>query len=273
MTEEQEQAKFWLARDVGDFEVLRATYIRHSFSRHVHEGYAIGMIERGGEKFYYRGETHLAPAGSIVIINPGEIHTGYAATEAGWSYRMLYPYASLLQQVGADVLGRQRDVPFFPSPVIDDPQLAALIRRLHLTLEIPAATLERESLLVQVFSQLVTRHAENGLQPQRMGQERQSVRRVRAYLEEHYAENISLEQLAHMANLSPFHLLRVFHKETKLSPHLYLTQIRIARAKALLKFGLPIAQVALETGFVDQSHLTHQFKRHVGIPPGQYTRG
>ena len=53
-------------------------------------------------------------------------------------------------------------------------------------------------------------------------------------------------------------------------PHLYLTQVRIERAKTLLTEGLPPAHVAAETGFVDQSHFTKRFKRIVGVTPGQY---
>ena len=70
----QEQVKFWLAQDLNNLELLRANYISHTFSRHTHDGYAIGVIERGAETFYYRGKTHTAPAGSLVVINPGEIH-------------------------------------------------------------------------------------------------------------------------------------------------------------------------------------------------------
>lgn len=271
--QEQEQAKFWLARDVGNFEVLRATFIRHSYSRHTHEGFAIGVIERGGEEFYYRGASHIAPAGSVVVINPGELHTGQAVTGEGWSYRMLYPDTSLLQRIATELRGQPGDIPFFPAPVVQDAHLAGIIHHLHLSLELPAAALERESRLVDAFAQLIARHADNRLQVRAVKQERQSVRRVREYVETHYAENVSLDQLAAIADLSPFHLLRLFQQEMGLSPHLYLTQMRIARAKSLLAFGLPIAQVALETGFVDQSHLTRQFKRHAGITPGQYAQG
>ncbi len=271
--QEREQAKFWLARDVGNFEVLRATFIRHSYSRHAHEGFAIGVIERGGEEFYYRRASHIAPAGSVVVVNPGEIHTGQAATKDGWSYRMLYPDASLLQRIASELRGQQSDIPFFPAPVVQDANLASMIHLLHLSLEHSPSTIERESRLMEAFAQLIVRHADSRLQARAVKQERQSVRRVREYIEAHYAENVSLEQLATIADLSPFHLLRVFQQETGLSPHLYLTQVRIARAKSLLAFGLPITQAALETGFVDQSHLTRQFKRHVGITPGQYAQG
>ena len=65
----QEKVKFWLAQDLNNLELLRAKYITHTFSRHTHYGYAIGVIERGAETFYYRGDIHTAPAGSIVVIN------------------------------------------------------------------------------------------------------------------------------------------------------------------------------------------------------------
>ena len=58
-----ERAKFWLDRRLGNLELLDATYVTHSFSRHAHEGFAIGVIEEGAERFYYRGAEHVAPGG------------------------------------------------------------------------------------------------------------------------------------------------------------------------------------------------------------------
>jgi AraC-like DNA-binding protein len=93
---------------------------------------------------------------------------------------------------------------------------------------------------------------------------------VRHYLEAHYMDNPSLETLAQIAGLSPFHFVRVFRQATGLPPHTYLTQLRINRAKAQLQAGDPIADVAAATGFSDQSHLTRRFKRIVGVTPGQF---
>lgn len=100
----QEHVKFWQAPDLGKLDLLRATYFTHTFSRHSHNGYALGIIEHGAETFYYRGATHTAPAGSIVIINPGEVHTGQATNgTTGWKYRMLYPETALLQRAAQEV--------------------------------------------------------------------------------------------------------------------------------------------------------------------------
>jgi AraC-like DNA-binding protein len=83
-------------------------------------------------------------------------------------------------------------------------------------------------------------------------------------------ENISLAELASFAYLSRFHLIRVFKKHTGLPPHAYLEQIRVNRAKELLKSGMPIIDTAYELGFVDQSHLTKTFKKFAGTTPGQF---
>ncbi|MGE5598408.1 MAG: AraC family ligand binding domain-containing protein, partial [Bacteroidota bacterium] len=94
----QERAKFWRDTTLGGLELLRASYITHAFAPHTHEGFAIGVIEAGAEGFSYRRSYHVAPAGTMVVINPGERHTGEAAARTGWTYRMLYPEARLLQR-------------------------------------------------------------------------------------------------------------------------------------------------------------------------------
>lgn len=267
----QERVKFWRAQELGQLELLHATYITHAFARHIHTGFAIGIIEQGAEKFYYRGAEHVAPAGHVVVINPGEVHTGQAAGKNGWTYRMLYPEIALVQRAMAEVTGRPTDIPDFPQPVIRDDDIVERIRRLHLTLENPATTpLERESQFVSTLVRLISGHAEPALKLPPAGRERQAVRRVRDYLEAHYAENVLLDQLAALANLSPFHFLRAFRAETGLPPHAYLNQVRVERAKVLLAQGWPVVQVAVETGFTDQSHLTKRFKGIVGVSPGQY---
>lgn len=266
----QEIVRFWRDADLGNVEFLRATYITHVYSRHTHEGYAVGLIERGAETFEYRHSKFVAPAGHVVVINPGEVHTGQAATALGWSYNMLYPDVSLLQEATSQITGRTSDVPFFPDPVIQDDQLANAILGLHKALESGANALERQSRQLLVFGQLVARHADNRPNLITPTKEQTSVRLVREYLESLYARNILLEELASIANLSPYHLLRVFRQEIGLPPHSYLMQVRVRRAQEMLRARLPVSQVALETGFTDQSHLNRHFKRIVGVTPGQY---
>lgn len=259
-------------------ELLKATYVTHTFARHTHDCYAIGVIDAGVEEFNYRGTTHRAGANQIVIVHPGEVHTGHAGVPMGWQYRMFYPSVALLQQAVSELQESElqendTSIPFFPNPVIPDFALAEEMRRLHMALEDTDSCLECESRFLWTFTHLVSRYAarrpwNGGATP-----EDGAVQRALTYLNTHYADSVSLTQLATVANLKPLRLLRVFQRSLGLPPHAYLVQIRVQRAKALLAAGCPIAQAAFDTGFTDQSHLNRHFKRLIGVTPGQYARG
>src|SRR6266567_2914832 len=265
-----EHIKFWHDTTLSNLELLHATYVTHTFAPHIHEGYAIGIIEHGAEQFKYRGSNHVAPAGSIVIINPGEVHTGESATEHGWTYRMLYPSTELLQRAVSDIVGRERAIPFFAETVVHDPEIMAEISLTHCALEEQSSALERESRLLWTLAHLIVRYADDHPHIRPLTKEHTGIQRVRSYLDEHYAENVSLEHLAAIALLSPFHLLRSFRNQVNLPPHAYQMQVRITRAKQMLRMGMSCVDTALAVGFADQSHLTKRFKRIVGVPPGLY---
>lgn len=265
----REWARYWRDPALGGVELLRASFITHTYAPHAHEGFAIGVIVAGAERFRYRGADHVAPVGSVVAVNPGEMHTGEAVAE-GWSYRMLYPSSELLQRVASQIAGRPQPIPFFGAPVIHDPALAQQIGDLHAALERADDPVARESLLVAALAALVARHADAPPAAAAVGREGAVVARARRYLEERAAERPTLEQLAEHVGLSPFHLLRVFQRTVGSTPHAYLTHVRVSRARDLLNDGLPPAEVALITGFADQSHLTRAFRRIIGVPPAHY---
>jgi AraC-like DNA-binding protein len=257
-----EQAAFWRSETLGGLELLRATYFTHQFGRHIHEEYAIGVIEQGAESFFYRGEQFVANAGTIVLVNPGEIHTGHAANHVnGWTYRMLYPSLMLLEPFSTDML-------FFPSPVIYDPALAQRLRLLHIRLEKSSPPLEVQTLFYETFSQLVQRYSI--FQPKKFPLYRDVIKLAMEYLRAHLVENVSLDDLARVVGLSPFHFLRSFKKEVGLPPHAYQNHLRIQQAKLLLAQHLPLSEIAAQVGFSDQSHFTRRFKEVVGVTPGHY---
>lgn len=267
----QEQIKFWHYSNLSNLELLRATYVTHTFAPHTHEGYVVGVVEQGAEQFRYRGNLHLAPAGSIVLINPGEVHTGSAASEHGWTYRTLYPSIELLQRAASDLSGRRHDVPFFAEPVVQDAEVMTEIFLTHRAMAEEAPTLERESRFLWMLARLIARHADDCPRPRRLSKEHTALQRVRAYLEEYYAENISLQELADVAQLSPFYLLRAFKSQMHLPPHAYQIQVRVTRARQMLLAGMSCVDTALAVGFADQSHFSKHFKRIVGVPPGLYS--
>ncbi len=266
-----EFSRLWRLPHIHGVELLRARYVTQTFARHAHEGFALGVIEAGALGFFYRGENVVAPAGAINLAIPDEPHTGHAATDGGWTYRMFYLEEHVLRQAAAEVTGKPFGMPFFQTGVLHDAELAQSIRDLHITVESAGGShLEQQSRLLWVLTQLIRRHAHPRPQVGPLRREHQAAQRARDYVESHYADNPSLEQLAAEAHLSPFHLIRVFQDEFGLPPHAYLNQVRIRRARGMLDQGQSIAAVAYATGFSDQSHLTRHFKRIVGVTPGQY---
>ncbi len=266
-----EYIKLWRRPELEGVELLRARYVTQSFGRHTHDGFAVGVIERGALGFYYRGENVVAPAGLINLVNPDEVHTGHAATKGGWTYRMFYFDADRLQNAASEIAGRQEAIPFFRKGVLCDEPLAGAIRALHVGLETgQLSRLEIESRFLALLTQLIDRHADAKPSSRPVAREPVAVRRVRDYIEACYAESMSVEDLASIARLSPFHFIRVFQKQTGMPPHAYLMQIRVRKARTLLAQGRRIVDAAYDTGFADQSHLTKHFKRTLGFTPGQY---
>lgn len=262
----------WLVSALPNLELLRATYFTQSFARHSHEGFAVGVIEQGTLGFSYRGENVTATTGSINLANPDEAHTGHAATEEGWTYRMFYFDANVLRKAASQLAGHRAQMPFFQAGVIHDDHLAGVIRHLHMVLEDErTSTLEKESRFLLMLTLLLERHADAAPSMLRIGREHHAVLKARHYIEGNYNEDISIRDLASVGNLSPFHFIRVFANETGIPPHAYLNQVRVRRARELLASGWSIAATACETGFVDQSHLSRCFKRILGITPGQYS--
>jgi AraC-like DNA-binding protein len=276
-TEPADHARLWQAADLGGLELLQASYGRFAFTPHSHEGFLVAVTEGGVGGPVFRGEQHQVGPGDVLVLHPEQAHAGGPLTDAPWRYRALYPGADLMARIATELRtpdgsgSRPAAGPRFPEGVVRDLQVARRLRRFHLATGDPRATaLQRESRLVEGLAWLIGRHAAGGAQATPPGREHRAVRAAREYLDEHATENLSLVQLAGVAGLSPFHLCRLFHREVGLTPHAYQTQVRIRRARRLLRDGVPIAITAAATGFYDQAHLTRHFKRTVGVTPRQY---
>jgi AraC-like DNA-binding protein len=250
-------------------DLLHGSFTKHAFRPHTHETYSIGILERGAMTFACRGSMHTQRPGLIGLINPDEAHTGHAPSGEGWTYRSFLPDAALFQSVLDDLEKGSTALPRLPN-VIDDAPLAQAFALAHQSFEQPASSLARESLMRDALRQLLVRHAVGApvttLARAPLGQ-------VREMLEEDFARNVSLDELAQLAGLNAFTLLRAFRKTFGLPPHAYQLQVRLRRAKQLLRQGETPVRAALEVGFADQSHFGRHFRRAFGITPHQYRLG
>lgn len=247
-------------------ELYQAHIVRFAFDPHVHEGFGFGAIESGTERFRYRGGDHLAPAQSVVLMNPEVLHTGRAETPQGWRYRMVY----IEPQVLAAATGEHGW--WFAEPVAHE---AAVARRINTLLALMWRTddaLTRDGALMELLD-AVRPLARGAQMPQaeQVGGDA-ALDRVVALMRDRLADSLSLDDLAREADLSPFHFQRRFKARHHATPHQMLMALRLFQAKQLLAAGCAPATVAAEVGLVDQAHLTRRFARMYGVTPGCYQR-
>jgi len=188
------------------------------------------------------------PSGSLSVIHPGEIHSARDLDDriTPANFRMMYVSPALIKEISTRIVGREAHLPFFADPIILNADLARLFLNFHRAVEIAVSLLEQEVLRFLVLAQLIVHYADLPCTLQLLKKERTPVQRVCEYLHDNYAENVTLDRLAQLANLSPYHLNRVFSAEVGVPLHAYQTQIRIDRVKQLLSKGIPINQVAAD---------------------------
>lgn len=264
-----ESIRFWQTAPLAGVELLSARYIEQRFVPHVHDGFVIGLIMAGAQRYRYRGAEHLAGSGTLVLINPDELHTGHKGTDDGWLYRAFYPDNQQILSLLAELELPAAHLPTFGATLYRDPDLVSGFCQLHRLLESPASALQQQTVWREMMLVLLQRHA--GVpQARSPGQEHRAIALAKDLMRTQLAAPPSLEALATAVNLSPFHFARVFRRATGLPPHTWLMQQRIAQARALLQGGCLPLEVASQLGFADQSHLSRQFKQVYGVGPGAY---
>lgn len=264
-----EFAKLWEPGIFG-IELFSARLFHHAFSKHMHEAYTIGINDGGQGCFTYQGEACSTCPGSFNLLNPGEVHTGQATSDAGWIYRNIYISVPLVEQILAQLEWQGRGLPYFLEPVAWDKSLQLSFHKLFQALNEPTPQLEQQSLMLGVLSQFFVRHTEPHYHLRPAKPETKAVTLIRAYLEAHYAQNVSINALAELVGLSPYYLIRSFRRQVGLPPHGYQRHWQLLQAKRALLTSKPLSEIAAEHGFYDQSHLNRHFKRTFGVTPGQY---
>lgn len=242
-SDEKDRARFRHLEQLPGVELYHAHISRYAFEPHTHEAFGIGVIEQGAERFRYRGSQHIAAANSIVTMNPDELHTGEAETADGWRYRMIY-----LEPDRLEAITGVRDW-WFSEVVREDPLRSRQIGQLIYGLWHSDDPLAQQGLLLDLIDAFrpLAHHASA------QGEAGHRFDRVRDYLHDNYMRPITLDELAQVAALSPYHFQRQFKAHYHVTPHQMLMAIRLWRAKAFLTHGMPAAEVAIAVGLTDQS--------------------
>lgn len=255
-----------LGRCGPPLDLLTARFDRHVYAPHAHEEFTIGVCVGGSELIDYRGGRVRATPGSIVVLAPGEMHTGGpGSTTDGYAYRALYADPGLLTD---GILGAA--LPHFREPLLDDAELAVALRSAHTQLSVCPDPLEAESRLPWLLTALARRHSTSRPAPDEIPGAAWVAHAVRDRLADELLTPPSLNALAADFGLSRYQLLRAFRTTMGIPPYAWLAQYRVTRARGLLEAGGRPAEVAAQVGFADQAHLTRWFRRVLGVTPAAY---
>ncbi|MET7290138.1 AraC family transcriptional regulator [Streptomyces sp. NPDC005573] len=260
-----------LGRCGPPLDLLTANFRQHVYAPHAHEEYTVGVCVGGSEVIAYRGGHIRTGPGTIVVLEPGEPHTGGPGNPTdGYAYRALYAEPSLLADGLRPAGNLAGGLPHFREPLIHDPALAAAFSHAHTDLSGCPDPLEAESRLPWLLTALAQRHATARPADALVPGAAVIARTVRDRLADELTAPPALATLGAELGLSRYQLLRAFRTTMGLPPYAWLAQHRVARARVLLASGLRPAEVASLVGFADQAHLTRWFRRVLGVTPAVY---
>jgi AraC-like DNA-binding protein len=248
-----------------DVEAVTATHARPSWTE-FHDTFTVCIVERGAAVSYRCGSRQYRRDPAVgMLLGPADLQSD-SPTLGVADYRVLRFAPVLLTSSdgrGADEVQ--------PSLAVIDHELREqetneLFSSVHRAIELGSDRRTMDELLAGCILE-VRRRCTSG---QRAPSERHAVRRVREFALAHLAERITLDELAAFVGMGKWGLLTLFRRHVGVPPLRYVLQLRLARARTLLRAGRPPRAVAVDLGFFDQSHLTRWFRRTYGVAPGEY---
>jgi len=245
----------------GIREVLHARFVDHAYPSHTHDAWTLLIVDDGVIRFGIDRHEHGVLQSAVTLLPPHVPHDGRTTTPQGFRKRVLYLEPAVLDaaRIGAAV----------DRPVMNDPLLRRRVGQLHEALAAGTEDLEGQSRLAFLRERL-GQHLMRQVGSPWPRRDPVLARRLRALLDDHVREGVTLDDAAGLLQAHPAYLVRVFTQEYGIPPHLYLTGRRVDLARSLLLDGARPAEVAVAAGFYDQSHLTRHFRRMLGTSPARY---
>jgi AraC-like DNA-binding protein len=252
---------------IGGINPMTAASVR-SFPRHIHDQYGVGVVDAGGHRSWSgRGQVEAGPR-SFICVNPGEVHDGHAVGQRRRCWRMFYFDPAVIEQTRSDILDGRRSELTFRAPVFADAELHLLFDAMFAfgnAAESANAMAAETALLMFVAG--LARHSTSQVS---LAGSAADIQRARQRIDDDPTAPLTLGGLARESGVSRYRFLRSFGRELGLTPHAYILQRRLARARLLILAGMALTDVAVSSGFYDQSHLHRCFVRQFGVTPRRY---
>ncbi len=255
---------------IGDGLIVSNTqYTNFQFPKHFHNYYTILLIEKGVNVGFTGKQSYKLGPGSMLIINPGEVHAGNSLDKNFLRFSSMkierYQLVEILERNGINVRG---DIIFTNEP-FKNPRLSSKIRT---ALDAKANTLQEESSILDFVFDLAAHYRLTESQIPEEQLNLHYLARARDYIHDNYSEELTLEEIAANSNISAYHLLRQFRAFFGLTPFAYLRNLRVEKAITRLSTTESITELAHELGFFDHSHFIKNFRKITGVVPSAYKR-
>lgn len=253
---------------VEGVELLQAQFRRRGFSPHRHDTYGIAVTELGVQAFDYRGALERSLPGQVTVLHPDELHDGRPGTDGGFGYRIVYVAPEHIGAAAHELMGRATALPFVRQPVVVSPELASAVNDAFRS---GLESLARDRLILRLTEGLLGADSSAArLEPPRR-LDLPAVARARELLEARHGI-VRSSELEIATGLSRYVLARQFRSVYGTSPYRYSVLRRLDVARAALRAGERLVDVALKAGFADQAHFTRMFVATFGLSPGRYAR-
>lgn len=265
----QEQRHAYYDHDLR-VEAYQLSGIVQKFPNHFHDFYVVGFIEGGKRRLWCKGSEYFLCSGDLVLFNPRDNHYCTPVDGEPLDYRAVNISPEVMTDAIRGMEGKEY-VLRFTQNVVYQSEAAALVGDVYDAILTDAPRLQKEEAFFHLLEQILQDYSDS-LGRQKPSVSDDQINMLCAYMEQHFAENIALEDMLAMTSFGKSYLLRQFTKQVGVSPYRYLQTIRIDKAKKFLEQGVEPIEVAALAGFSHQSHFTNFFKAFIGLTPKQYQR-
>ncbi len=247
---ESAQVNVYRFSELDGFEMKEATFLNKHFPKHFHTEWSLCRIDMGCENILLETKGFCLFANATILIPPFSVHSNWGNENSSWQYQSIYLNEDLVRYVAK-------------KNNLDYDKLASA--SYYLQYNLPKISTQDSNYITQIENTL------RSIFKNEVNQDNQlENNEILHYLNCNFKSKITLLDLERTFKVNKYKILRAFKAQTGISPQEYITALRMENAKKLFFKDKKIVNIALDSGFYDQSHFVHTFKRYFGITPFKY---